>query len=307
MAQSLHRGTRGERLFCWLFVIVGLVLVGNGIRLVTHGLRAEHWPVTVGTVQSGGIKSISDEDGTTYSAEVTYLYEVAGTKYTNDEAAMEGMSASQSYAEGVLKQYPVGKKICVYYSPGNPAEAVLEPGIHGGAWICLALGAAFTLFGILFRQIARAAVRPASPTPLSRGLARQTDGSVSTDQPPVLLGVIFLLAGIGLGFVPPESGQPRWLMYAVGAVFFCGGVVALLYRLKDKTYSKLASFVFLVPFLAIFHWVSFGLGDRTGTFSTSFSVSQPVNDRTPFALFTVLIDAGIVAGLIHWLLKGRKR
>ena len=60
------------------------------------------------------------------------------------------------------------------------------------------------------------------------------------------------------------------MIYAVGAVFCCGGVMLLLYRLENKLYGKIASFVFLVPFLAIFHWISFGAGDRTGTASTQF-------------------------------------
>jgi len=118
--------------------------------------------------------------------------------------------------------------------------------------------------------------------------------------------VIFLLVGTGLCFVPPDSGKPGWLMYAVGAVFFCGGVMLLLMRLENKVYSKIATYVFLVPFLAIFHWVSFGAGERLGTATTPFSVSHYVNVRTPFAIFTVLIDLAIVAGVIHWLFKRRK-
>jgi hypothetical protein len=96
------------------------------------------------------------------------------------------------------------------------------------------------------------------------------------------------------------------MIYAVGAVFCCGGVMLLLYRLENKLYGKIASFVFLVPFLAIFHWISFGAGDRTGTASTQFSVAHLVNVRTPFAPFTILVDVVIVAGLIHWLVKRRK-
>ena len=92
-------------------------------------------------------------------------------------------------------------------------------------------------------------------------------------------------------------------MYAVGALFLCGGVMLLLYRLENKMAGKIASLVFVVPFLAIFHWVSFGPGERNGTLSTPFSVTHGVDVRTPFAIFTILLDLVIVAGLVHWLLK----
>ena len=56
--------------------------------------------------------------------------------------------------------------------------------------------------------------------------------------------------------------------------------------------------------LVVFHWVSFGAGERHGTVSGPFIVSHLVNVRTAaFAIFTILIDLAIVAGLIHWLFK----
>jgi uncharacterized protein (TIGR03435 family) len=61
--------------------------------------------------------------------------------------------------------------------------------------------------------------------------------------------------------------------------------------------------MFVVPFLIIFHWISFGPGERIGTMSTPFSVTHGVSVRTPFAIFTILMDLVIVAGLVHWMLK----
>ena len=111
------------------------------------------------------------------------------------------------------------------------------------------------------------------------------------NKPPVLMGVIFLLVGIGLCFVPPDHGKPGWLMYAVGANFRVGRhCCCSCIGWRTRCMSTIANFVFLVPFLAIFHWVSFGAGERNGTLSTPFSVSHGVNVRTPFAIFTILLD-----------------
>lgn len=299
---------RGAQLFCSLFIVIGLVAAGVGFWMIIKSYRSEHWPVVAGVVQSAEMKSHSGtKGGTTYSAAVTYTYQVGGVSYAGDKVSIGEMSSSSEYARGILSQYPAGKKVSVHYAPGDPSEAVLETGIHGGTWICLGVGTAFTLFGIMFLQIQRAAAKASMPgAPESSSVRVQPDGSVTMDKPPVLMGVIFLLAGVGLCFVPADSGKPNWLMYAVGAVFFCGGVMLLLMRLENKVYSKIATFAFLVPFLAIFHWVSFGAGDRTGTATTPFSVTHLVNVRTPLAIFTVVLDLVIVAGVIHWLFKRRK-
>jgi uncharacterized membrane protein HdeD (DUF308 family) len=305
MAQVSNRGTQ---LFCSLFIVIGLVAVGVGVWMMVKSLRTEHWPVTDGVVQSAEMKSHSgSKGGTTYSAEVAYTYQVADARYSGDKVSIGQMSSSSEYAQGILNRYPVGKKVSVHYAPGDPSEAVLETGIHGGTWICLGVGTAFVLFGAMFLQIQRAAARTQVPVaPQSSSVTVQPDGRVTMDKPPVLMGVIFLLAGISLCFVPADSDKPNWLMYAVGAVFACGGIMLLLYRLENKLYGKIASFVFLAPFLAVFHWVSFGAGERTGTATTPFSLSHYVNVRTPFAVFTIFLDAAIVAGLIYWLLKRRK-
>jgi uncharacterized protein (TIGR03435 family) len=302
MAQMSNRGAQ---LFCSLFVVIGLVAVGIGIWTLAKSIRSEHWPVTDGIIQSAEMKSHSgSKGGTTYSAEVTYTYQVAGMSYTDDKVSIGQMSSSSEYARGILNRYPVGRKVSVHYAPGDPSDAVLETGIHGGTWICLGVGTAFTLFGIMFLQIQRAAARAQMPGAAESSSVKVLPGGrVTMDKPPVMMGVIFLLVGIGLCFVPPDSGKPAWLMYVVGAVFFCGGVMALLMRMENKLYGKIGSLMFLVPFLVIFHWVSFGAGERNGTVSMPFSVTHGASVRTPFAIFTVLMDLVIVAGVVHWLLK----
>jgi hypothetical protein len=121
MAQMSSRDTK---LLCSLFIVIGLVAVGIGIWMFSKSLRAEHWPVTDGIVQSAEMKSQSGNHGsTTYSAEVTYTYQVAGASYTGDKVSIGQMSSSSGYAQGILNRYPVGKKISVHYSPGDPADA----------------------------------------------------------------------------------------------------------------------------------------------------------------------------------------
>ncbi len=295
--------SRGTQLFCSLFIVVGLIAVGAGAWITIKSLRSEHWPVTDGVILTAEMKSHSGEQGDTYSANVTYDYQVAGVKYIGKEISIGQMSSSTGYAQEILNRYPVGKKVSVHYSPADTSEAVLETGIHGGTWICFGVGLAFTLAGTMFLQISRAAARAQLPGAPPSAMHVQPDGSVTMDKPPVLMGVIFLLAGIGLSFVSPDNGTPRWIMWAVGAMFGFGGLLILLARLENKVYSKMATWLVLVPFMAVFHWVSFGAGDRTGTVTGSFITPHAADVRWPFAIFTILMDVIIVAGLVHALIK----
>ncbi len=298
---------RSASLFCWLFIVIGLAAVGVGISMTIKSLRSESWPVTDGIAQSSQVKSQSGhKGGTTYSAAVTYTYNVGGVAYTGDKVSIGQMSSSSSsYALATVSRYPVGKTISVHYAPGDPADVVLEPGIHGGTWICLGVGTAFALFGTLFLQIQRAAAKAQLPGAAPSGITMQPNGNITMDKPPVLMGVIFLLVGVGLCFIKPDSGTPNWIMLAVGSAFAGGGLLALLARLENKIYSKIMTWVVVVLFLAIFNWLSFGAGDRTGTVSSSFSASHFANVRTPFAIFTLFFDVLILAGILHALFRRR--
>ena len=255
MAKSSNRGAT---FFCWLFIVVGLAVWGAGISTMIKSLRTEHWAVTEGVIQSAEQKSDSGGDGgTTYSAAVTYAYQVGGASYTGEKVSIGQMSASSSYAQKILNRYPVGKKVSVHYAPDDPAEAVLETGIHGGTWICLAVGTAFALFGTMFLQIQRAVIKAQMPNAAPSSIIVQPNGDIGMDKPPILLGVIFLLAGIGLCFVTPDSGKPGWLMYAIGGFFVVGGIFVLLQRLKDKSYAQFVIVPFVILFLLIFNWVGF--------------------------------------------------
>ena len=299
-------GNRGGQLFCWLFMLIGVALVGLGVWTLIKSLRTERWPVTDGVIQSAEQKTHSGHDGATYSAAVTYTYRVAGVSYEGSKISIGQMSSSADYARRILSRYPVGKKVPVYYSPTNPTEAVLETGIHGGTWICFGVGTAFVLFAALFLQIQRA-VAKAQMTGMPQSSTTPTNPtvSVSMDKPPVLLGVIFLFAGGGICFAQPSSGTPNWIVFAAGGMFGFMGIYLLLIRLEDKVYSRMALLLGLALFMAIFHWVSFGVGERIGTSSTPFLQRSGVSVKTPFAIFTIIVDVLIVAGFIRWLLKRR--
>jgi hypothetical protein len=299
------RSKRNTRAFCGLFMLIGAVAIGCGAWTLLRSLRCQHWPTTEGVIEEAEMEQHETADteqqssSFTYSANVSYSYQVAGIHYEGTRLAIGAMSASSNYARGILDRYPVGKKVSVHYAPDNPELAVLETGIHGGTWIALGVGTLFVLFGWMILQWPSSANRAGQTT-------SATQSNVGLQQPPMLMGVIFMLMGSFVFFMEPADGNPHWILYAVGGFFVVAGLFVLALHLQNKLYSKILMWAFLLTFLVIFHWVSFGPGERIGTTTTPFSQYSGVNVRTPFAVFTVLLDMALLAGGVRWLLKGRE-
>ena len=288
------------RLFPGVFILIGLIVLGFGVWNLMRSLGSEHWPVVNGTVQSATMqRHSSSKGGSTYSAELAYDYEIAGSHYTGRRLAFGTMSSSAAYAQGILNRYPVGQKVAVHYSPDDPNMAVLETGIHGGTWLCFGIGAVFVMAGGLFLQITAAAIR-ASKT--SDGVRTAT---VTTRQPPVLMGLIFIVMGSFAYFMNPAPGVPQWIGYTAGSVFVFAGLFMLAKRLENPLYAKILGLTAGAAFLIVLHWISFGPGPRLGTATSTFSGPHPSNVKTVFAVVTILADLALLAGLAKWLKRSR--
>jgi hypothetical protein len=296
---SVRRVPMALRIFLSLFILAGAVAVGAGCWNLFRGLRCKNWPTAEGVVDRAEMKSHSgNKGGVTYSADITYHYNVAGGYHTGTRLAFGAMSSSSSYAQGILDRYPVGAKVPVYYSPDDPELAVLETGIHGGVWIEFGVGTVFILAGTMFLQIFRKAVAAQnSPAP---------PDAVVPQKSPALAGVIFVVFGLFPFFLQTSTGVPQWVGYAAGGMFISVGLYLMTSGLRNKIYSKILLAAALLMFLAIFHWVSFAPGQRIGSTSTPFSHSAGVNVKMYFAAATVVMDLVLLAAFARWLVRGRK-
>jgi hypothetical protein len=224
--------------------------------------------------------------------------------YTGSKISIGQVSSSSEYAQGILNRYPVGKKVSAHYSPGDPSEAVLETGIHGGTWICLGVGTAFTLFGIMFLQISRAAARAQMPgAPQSSSATVLPDGRVTMNKPPILMGIIFILMGSFIPFGEPAPGVPYWGGCVAAGIFISAGIALLLARLENKIYAKIFGGLAAFLLLAIFNWVSFAPGERIGTVTTPFGTHTGVSVKTGFAVITSFFDLAALLIVLGRLFK----
>lgn len=149
--KSISRGARTGKqspgctlAFAAIFIIAGLAVVCFFTALpVFHWVDAAGWEATPCTIQSSAVESHRSDDGTTYSIEITYSYELRGTAYTADRYDFFNASSSgRSGKETVVRQYPPGAQATCYVNPSAPAEAVLNRDFQATYLV--------GLFGLLF-------------------------------------------------------------------------------------------------------------------------------------------------------------
>jgi hypothetical protein len=116
-------------------ILVTLFLLELAIRL-KKAKTSNNWPSTIGTIINSDIrKSYRNEN-----VDILYEYIAGGNRYTSseisygymDESISIGWSVIQSNARKAIKQYPVGKRVVVFYNPDKPEDAVLELGLSFG-------------------------------------------------------------------------------------------------------------------------------------------------------------------------------
>jgi hypothetical protein len=125
--------------FCSLFIVVGLLaFYGIFIRPVMKIMDARHWPAIPCTVVSSRVQSHDSDDGTTYSVDILYRYEIHGREYKANRYNFSGGSSSGYAGKArLVSQYPPGRKTVCYVNPGDPTDAVLFAGFPSTMWFGL--------------------------------------------------------------------------------------------------------------------------------------------------------------------------
>ena len=137
-------------------ILSGIVLTGYGVISIRKGYESRTWPETRGTIISSHMERRTHRDSQKnksrlqYIAIIRYSYTVNGRGHVGSKIGFgksQYISNRSIKVERYLQQFPVGKSVTVYYNPADHGEAVLNPGITGGAFLMLAGGIIFLLGG----------------------------------------------------------------------------------------------------------------------------------------------------------------
>jgi len=126
-------------------LIFGLVLGGFGYFRYKVGRDSANWPAVTGKITYSRASYSKGEHGGQYLPSVRYTYLVNGKSYTGTRITSSDMyQKTLSLANDILRDYPVGGEVYVFYNPSDPATSLLEIGIRKNVYILL--GAAFFCF-----------------------------------------------------------------------------------------------------------------------------------------------------------------
>lgn len=133
--------TQKKHIVIFLFVFGGVTALG-GIKLINNARESLYWPKAEGIIT----QSFMDRDRhRRHYANIKYSFTVNGQKITGFQISAKEMNKS---SEELLKEYPVGKKVTVYYDPDNPENSLLEPGYSWQSYQAFVLGIIIILVGI---------------------------------------------------------------------------------------------------------------------------------------------------------------
>lgn len=226
------------RIFPWIFVLVGTVILVAGLRNVWYGWQSARWPATQGEITSSAVKYHSSNKGRgSYSAEIRYQFRVEPSTYTGDRVAFGGVSGKHAGAQTIVNRYPQGKPVEIHYHPTDPGLCVLEPGLHAFAFALPGAGLVFAGFGLFFAWAMSGfggrKTLPPGVNPWDH--KRWCDGIARTHQAiPILFlfffGSIFVAAAIGI----PAGETRETLMrtkpaFIILAAFLLAGLGILAY------------------------------------------------------------------------------
>ena len=121
------------------------------VNLFVRANRIKSWPTSTGVVTTSKLSS-KFVGVTEYSADIEYLFEVDGRKYSSDSIRVRGDTNRHRWdVNALVRRYPVGKTVVVHYSPGDPTVSYLEAGPDFGNYVALVAPLFFALaFGYAF-------------------------------------------------------------------------------------------------------------------------------------------------------------
>ncbi len=134
--------------FFSIFLLVGLgVMIPFFLVPLYQGWSASHWTPTRCQIEYIDVRSHPGDDGSTYSVDVLFSYEIDGRQYKSSRYNFFGGSDSEySDKKAFVDAHPVGTETTCFVNPDDSLDAVLVRDDHGTAWFALIPGV-FVLVG----------------------------------------------------------------------------------------------------------------------------------------------------------------
>ncbi len=250
-------------IFFGIFFLAG---AGMAIPLLVTPFQkyfdSQGWLVLDCKVESSRVRSHDSDDGTTYSVDILYSYEVDGRTYkSNTFDFIGGSSSGYASKKKIVRRHPPGKVVSCYVNPNDPADAVLDREI-GYAFLLGLLPLIFMAVGggglyMILRS-------GGGPKPLSStyGSASIEPGLQGADWLPAQPAAVYS-AGTPMPVLKPSASPVARLIGMFLAAAFITGIVSVF---ANEVWSGWAAgnpdwflTIFIMPFLLMVFASWFGI------------------------------------------------
>ena len=206
---------------------------------------AANWPTASGTIIRSELKSRRGSRGRRYSADMAYRFvePTSGRPVQSRRIMIPSVpGTARLKAERIVRTYPNGAAVTVYYDPADPTNSVLEP---GWSWpVAAAVALSFPIFCLGGLLVIAGALRFVRAGPGYIHGMEVIDGPVArlkTRWAPAIIGGLWGMVGaMTVGAVvylfSPDAGLPGlrgWeLLVGIGALASGIGLVGYLWQRK---------------------------------------------------------------------------
>jgi hypothetical protein len=160
------------------------------------------YAATDGIVLESKVIETRGDESVSYRPGIKYAYEVNGRQYACDRYRYGDFSTHDGSAQRIVAASPVERRIRVYYSPSDPADAVLLTGMQGAD---LFAGMFLTPFNAVMFGMwwgCATVLRKRRGPPIAGGVKFWDDGyQTHVRLPRIAPAAVFLLCLFGLTFV----------------------------------------------------------------------------------------------------------
>ncbi|MGC4117488.1 MAG: DUF3592 domain-containing protein [Myxococcales bacterium] len=147
----------GLRVLQWMLLGAAL-LAASALPRYWREMRSVKWPSVPGRIVESRIQEVSFRRVASYKPIIRFTFAVDGIEHVGNHVDfhLAERASTKDLLAPLLAKYPVGKDVKVFYDPGEPAFALLEPGIGGEQQGLYYLGLGFVTAGLVgFLLLAR--------------------------------------------------------------------------------------------------------------------------------------------------------
>ncbi len=153
---EVNLGKKGLIITSLIFLAAGVFCFFMWKSSAKEYKSSKNWPSVSGTIIKSSIIQKREWDSkkkkykNTFYPNLQYTYGVNGVNYVGSRITFSDYASNSRKAiRKILRKYPNGAQVKVYYNPKNPAKSVLEKRLGIGGYMLFLVSVMFFIGGLL--------------------------------------------------------------------------------------------------------------------------------------------------------------